>query len=630
MPPLPIRRLEPQLISQIAAGEVVERPASIVKELVENSIDAGATRVEVDLEQGGVRLVRVRDDGSGISASDLPLALARHATSKVASLADLESVLTLGFRGEALPSIASVSRLLVTTRTAEEPVGSRLVGDGSDRPAHAEPAAHPVGTTVEVRDLFFNVPARRKFLRKEQTEFQHCEDVIRTHAAVRPDIGFTLLHNGKTILDLPVAGNAGAAARVAALLGPVFLENSIEVDEEVAGLRLCGWLGAPTHSRAQADQQYFFVNGRPVRDRVLSTAVRRSYRDVLFHGRHPVFILFLDLDPTQVDVNAHPTKQELRFRESRLVHDVVFRTLQRALQGVRPGAGSEALTSDSSESRYPNSESLLAAKDLLRPLGRPTPASRGSGFSRSLPLPQPAGSAPARFAATGQTAETPDRQLAGVESTLGAAVPPGHGVAEPDSPVTIPPLGYALGQIADAFIVAENRNGLVLVDMHAAHERITYERLKREWQQARVTQQPLLVPSVLTVTAAEADLAEEHGEMLAALGFVVDRTGRETVTIRAAPALLRGRDVDALVRDVLADLLQVGHVDRLEEALDGVLGTMACHASVRAGRRLTRAEMDQLLRDMEATENSGQCNHGRPTFVELDHKALDRFFLRGR
>jgi DNA mismatch repair protein MutL len=627
--PLPIRRLEPQLISQIAAGEVVERPASIVKELIENSIDAGATRIEVDLEQGGVRLVRVRDDGSGISAPDLPLALARHATSKVASLADLESVLTLGFRGEALPSIASVSRLLVTTRTAEEPVGSRLVGDGSDRPAQAEPAAHPVGTTVEVRDLFFNVPARRKFLRKEQTEFQHCEDVIRTHAAVRPDIGFSLLHNGKTILDLPVAGNAGAGARVAALLGSVFLEHAIEVDEEVAGLRLCGWLGAPTHSRAQADQQYFFVNGRPVRDRVLSTAVRRSYRDVLFHGRHPVFILFLDLDPTQVDVNAHPTKQELRFRESRLVHDVVFRTLQRALQGVRPGADSEMLTSGASEVRYPSSDSLLAAKDLLRPVGRPTPASRGSGFIRPLPLPEPPGSIPARTDAERSAAETPDERFAGAESLV-EAVPAVQGVAESTSPGAVPPLGYALGQIADAFIVAENHKGLVLVDMHAAHERITYERLKREWRQARVTQQPLLVPSVLTVTAAEADLAEEHGETLAALGFVVDRTGREKVTIRAAPALLRGRDIDALVRDVLADLLQVGHVDRLEEALDGVLGTMACHASVRAGRRLTRAEMDQLLRDMEATENSGQCNHGRPTFVELDHKALDRFFLRGR
>lgn len=644
---MPIRRLDPQLISQIAAGEVVERPASIVKELVENSVDAGATRIEVDLEQGGIRLVRVRDDGCGIAAEELPLALARHATSKVTSLTDLEWVRTLGFRGEALPSIASVSRLQVTSRTASQAVGARVAGDGSDRTAETEPAAHPVGTTVEVRDLFFNVPARRKFLRKEPTELRHCEDVIRTHAAVRPDIGFALVHNGRTVLDLPAVGSVGGGARVGALLGDDFLGHALEIDTEAAGLRLCGWLGAPTASRAQADQQYFFVNGRPVRDRVLSTAVRRAYRDVLYHGRHPVFILFLDLDPAQVDVNAHPTKQELRFRDARLVHDVVFRTLQRALQDVRPGddsvtpgtplpnrSGSAGgpRPGPSPAGAYPavfGAPSLLPLPDPLRPMGRPSAALRSSGGNRPLPLPNPL--SPPAVGPRGSVAGTaPDAEArwvaqSGVREQAGASMPDA-GTRHEGSP----PLGFALGQIADTFIVAENQHGLVLVDMHAAHERITYERLKREWHQARVTQQPLLVPATLAVTAAEADVAEEHGETLAKLGFVLDRTGPEAVTIRAAPALLRGRNIDGLVRDVLADLLQVGHADRLEEALDGVLSTMACHASVRAGRRLTRVEMDQLLRDMEATENGGQCNHGRPTFVELDHPALDRLFLRGR
>ncbi|AGA34417.1 DNA mismatch repair protein MutL [Thioalkalivibrio nitratireducens DSM 14787] len=598
---MPIQRLPPQLISQIAAGEVIERPASVIKELIENSIDAGAQRVQVDLEQGGMRLIRVADDGSGIARDELPLALSRHATSKVAGLRDLEALQTLGFRGEALPSIASVARLVLTSAVAGERSGWRLAGDGSDEFAEVAPAAHPRGTTVEVRDLFFNVPARRKFLRTERTEYLHCEDVVRTHAAVRPDIAFELRHNGRTVLDLPAVGAAAAAGRVAALLGEEFLRHAFEVEEESSGLRLCGWLGAPTHSRSQADQQHFFVNGRPVRDRVLSAAVRRSYRDVLYQARHPVFVLFLDLDPATVDVNAHPAKHEVRFRDGRLVHDFVFRALHRALADLRPGDGSVGSESVAlaSDGRFGPPR---ASREPTQGAGSAAPRERDTRWE--LPLPR--------------EPEAPDTAPA---------------VREPASlasPAGMPPLGFAIGQIADAFVLAENARGLVLVDMHAAHERITYERLKKDWRAARMIRQPLLVPETLQVTRAEADLAEASADLLRGLGFEVDRSGPESVTLRAGPALLQGRDLVQLLRDVLADLQHLGHADRAEAALDGVLGTIACHGAIRAGRRLTLPEMNRLLRDMEATEHSGQCNHGRPTYVELDRQALDRLFLRGR
>jgi DNA mismatch repair protein MutL len=602
---VPIHKLPPQLISQIAAGEVIERPASVVKELIENSIDAGARGIRVDLEQGGIRLIRITDDGGGIPREELALALSRHATSKVAELRDLESLSTLGFRGEALPSIASVARLFLTSTPAGARSGWRLAGDGSDVFAETEPAAHPPGTTVEVRDLFFNVPARRKFLRTERTEYLHCEDVVRTHAAVRPEIGFALRHNGRMVLDLPAAGAGGGAERVAALLGEGFLDHAFEVEREGAGLRLRGWLGAPTQSRSQADQQFFFVNGRPVRDRVLAAAVRRAYRDVLYHGRHPVFVLFLELDPASVDVNAHPTKHEVRFRDGRLVHDFIFQTLHRAVAAVRPGDD--------------------------RPGAAPSPDPRaGAG----VPAAEPAEVSAARPWPVRDTRwELPLPRVD--EPSIEAYVDPPTTAYPPPLPADrhdtgTPPLGFALGQVADIFILAENARGLVLVDMHAAHERVTYERLKREWREARVTRQPLLVPETLAVTRAEADLVESSGGLLQDLGFELDRAGPETVTLRAAPALLQGRDVLRLVRDLLADLRSLGHADRAEAAVDAVLSTMACHGSIRAGRRLSIAEMNRLLRDMEATDNCGQCNHGRPTYVELDRQALDRLFLRGR
>jgi DNA mismatch repair protein MutL len=609
---VPIQKLPPQLISQIAAGEVIERPASVVKELIENSIDAGARRIRVELEQGGIRLIRIADDGMGIPREELALALSRHATSKVAELSDLEALRTLGFRGEALPSIASVSRLTLISAVAAARSGWRLGGDGSDVFAEVSPAAHPQGTTVEIRDLFFNVPARRKFVRTERTEYLHCEDMVRTHAAVRPEIAFELRHNDRQTLELPAVGPAGAADRVAALLGEGFLKHAFEVEEEGSGLRLCGWLGAPTHARSQADQQYFFVNGRPVRDRVLAAAVRRAYRDVLYQGRHPVFILFLDLDPGGVDVNAHPAKHEVRFRDGRLVHDFIFQTLHRALAGLRPGDDGRQ------QPALPGSVPVAAFAGLSgsKPAGSYALGASGGPAARrdthwELPLPRISEPEPEAGGYPGAPA-----------STGSSPAPAGAGAT--------PPLGFAIGQVADTFILAENAAGLVLVDMHAAHERITYERLKREWREARVTRQPLLVPETIPVTRAEAEFVETSGGILRGLGFELDRAGPEAVTLRAAPALLQGRSLAQLVRDVLADMHNLGHADRAEAALDAVLSTMACHGSVRAGRRLSLPEMNRLLRDMEATDNSGQCNHGRPTYVELDRQALDRLFLRGR
>ncbi|WP_026331311.1 DNA mismatch repair endonuclease MutL [Thioalkalivibrio sp. ALE11] len=642
-----IQKLSNQLISQIAAGEVIERPASVVKELVENALDAGASRIEVRLEQGGTRLIRVTDDGCGIAREELPLALSRHATSKIRSMDDLEALHSLGFRGEALPSVSSVARLTLTSAVPGERNAWQLSGDGSDVFGEVMPASHPPGTTVEVRDLFFNVPARRRFVRTERTEYGHCESVLRTQAAAHPEVAFVLRHNDRVTLDLPAAPG-DPAARVRALLGEAFLADALPVDEQRSGLVLSGWLGSPARSRAQADQQYFFVNGRAIRDRVLTAAVRKAYQDVLYHGRHPMFVLELELDPAQVDVNAHPTKQEVRFRESRMVHDFIFHALHAALGQAKAGQGAEAgagaagggpsAALGAAPAGAPRPEAPPHARPGLldgvpgdraaRGGGRPAPPpgggsgaggradpGRGDGFAAAWAAfrpPEGAGSA-----AVGEPAAA---------DYAGAETAPGEGAEAAE----MPPLGFAIGQVADTFVLAENARGLVLVDMHAAHERITYERLKREWERERVTAQPLLVPEEVEVTPAEADRAEEQADTLAGLGFEVDRCGRERLRLRAAPALLRGRDAPALLRDVLGDLAESGHSQRTEAAANEVLSTMACHGSVRSGRRLTVPEMNQLLRDMEATERSGQCNHGRPTWVELDHAALDGLFMRGR
>jgi DNA mismatch repair protein MutL len=603
---VPIRLLPDTLINQIAAGEVVERPASVVKELVENALDAGARRIDVDLEEGGIRLIRVRDDGCGLAPADLALAVSRHATSKIASLDDLEQVATLGFRGEALPSIASVSRFTISSRDAAAAHGSRLEIDGGKAGAPA-PAAHAQGTTIEVRDLFYNVPARRKFLRAERTELGHVEEWLRSLALARPQVELRIGHNGRATRHYRAAAGEGEQLRrIGEALGEEFVQQCLPVDASAAGLRLHGWVGAPTASRSSADQQYFYVNGRSVRDRVVAHAVRQAYADVLFHGRHPAFVLFLELDPRRVDVNVHPAKQEVRFRDGRLVHDFVFRTLHEALAGTRAGqgAGLPAIAPDG-----------LGAAAQAAPSGAMVAGNGAGGFAWHAP--QAPLSLPVRDTLAGYAA------LYGEPPAARAAMPPADASAAP-------PLGFALAQLHGIFILAENADGLVLVDMHAAHERITYERLKHAQDDGGIRSQALLVPVALAVAEREADVAEQHAEAIAALGFDLRRSGPQSLGLRAVPTLLADADPRALVLDLLNDLREHGGSRVLEQARNELLSTLACHTSVRANRRLSLPEMNALLRDMEATERSGQCNPGRPTWVQLSRAELDRLFLRGR
>jgi DNA mismatch repair protein MutL len=586
---MPIRVLPPHLVNQIAAGEVVERPASVAKELVENALDAGARHVEVAAEQGGVSLLAVRDDGAGIPAEELALALESHATSKIASLDDLEHVASLGFRGEALPSIASVARVRLTSRHGQAPHAEQIDVDGG-RLSARRPAAHPPGTAVEVRDLFYNVPARRKFVRSAATEFQHVERMLTRLALSRPAVGFLLTHNGRTSFALqPAAGRAGEERRLAALLGEEFIASALYLEHAALGLSLRGWLGLPTYSRAQPDQQHLIVNGRAVRDRFLGNAVRLGYRDVLFHGRHPAYVLYLDLDPARVDVNAHPQKLEIRFRDGQTVHDFVRRSVESALAATRPGAASAG----------PIAASALA----------------GGAAPRQAPMPLAVG-------------EPVGGRL---DWTRLAAPPPaGPAVAPAPAPGAVPPLGYAVGQLHGIYILAETEAGLALVDMHAAHERVIYERMKRELEAGAPPRQPLLVPEVLDVGATEAELAEELAAELAALGIVIDRVGPGRLALREVPLAFGSRDLGGLVRGALHELGERGASLAVDARRERMLATMACHAAVRAHRRLTLPEMNSLLREMERTDRADQCNHGRPTWVRLSLEDLDRLFLRGR
>ena len=593
-----IQVLPTQLVNQIAAGEVIERPASVVKELLENSLDAGAQHIEVDIEQGGKQRIRIRDDGSGIQQHELSLALSRHATSKIASLTDLEHVNSLGFRGEALPSIASVSRLQLSSRTAAEDSGWRVQGDGSDQQLAAAPVAHMPGTTIDVQDLFFNTPARRKFLRAETTEFKHIQNVVRRIALSCFPVSLKLVHNQRPVFHLPAAVNREQQERrVADLCGKAFMEQAIYVEHAAAGLSLHGWVALPTFSRSQADLQFFYVNNRMVRDKLVTHAIRQAYQDVLFHGRHPAYVLFLELDPTTVDVNAHPTKHEVRFRDSRLVHDYLFRTLHETLAQVRPA----------SDQPVPQP---MRPVDALQVTSAPAVRPFQSGMSLGV-------------------AEHMNRYAALHPQTTTPAVP----VAAPAQPVETGddfPLGFALAQLHGVFILAQNHAGLVLVDMHAAHERITYEGLKAAREGEGIRSQPLLVPVSLDVSEREADVCEEQQDWFKTLGFETGRMGREQIVVRQVPALLGDSDVAALVRDVLSDLLEHGSSQRIQEAVNELLSTMACHGSIRANRRLTIDEMNALLRDMERTERSGQCNHGRPTWVQISVEELNKLFLRGR
>jgi DNA mismatch repair protein MutL len=603
-----IHLLPTQLVNQIAAGEVVERPSSVVKELVENSFDAGARQIQIDIEQGGARLIRIRDDGCGIDKDDLPLALSRHATSKISTLEDLEHVASMGFRGEALPSISSVARLTLISRTAESDCAWRVAADGSERDFDPQPDPHPQGTTVDVRDLFYNTPARRKFLKSEKTEFDHIETLIKRMALSRFDIGFRLTHNQKEILNLkPAEALPEQEKRIAGICGSAFIENCVKIDFASSGLELTGWVGLPTFSRSQPDMQFFYVNGRLIKDKLVAHAVKQAYQDVLYHGRQPVFVLYLALDPALVDVNAHPAKLEVRFREGRLVHDFLFSALHRSLAEARPGQQQNAVT-------------LPVIDSPTQP--QPMPERRPSAFQprppeqATLPL-----SVQEEIRAYGALHPDPPVQPSPLPTP-----PP---VAEPEK-TGVPPLGYAVAHLHNIYILAETPTGVILVDAHAAHERVSYERLKKQYEQGAVAQQPLLLPIKVQVSPREADIAEQSHDYFAALGLEVNRSGPETLVLRSVPALVAGGDAETLLRDVLADLSEHGSSQRVQQRTNAILATMACHGSVRAHRRLTISEMNALLRDMEETERSGQCNHGRPTWVELSTQELDKFFMRGQ
>ena len=591
---MPIRLLSATLIDQIAAGEVIERPASVVKELVENALDAGAGRIEIDIEQGGLGLVRVRDDGQGIAEEDLPLAVQRHATSKIASLEDLEAVASLGFRGEALPSMGSVARLRICSRTATALAATELRVEGGAAMV-PQPAAHPQGTTVEVRELFFNVPARRKFVRTEPTEFGHIARTVERLALAAPAVAFRLRHNGRQVLDLPAARDAaGHDARVARILGAEFLERSLRVAQDGA-LQLSGWLGLPTAARASADGQYWFVNGRPVRDRLLASAARLGYRDVLYHGRHPAYVLDLRIDPRLVDVNAHPAKLELRFRDSRAVHQFVFRAVERALASSVAGHAAPA--------------GAPAAATLAQTQGQgqlPTPLPRQFIFDAPASAPRWERST---FAAAAVMRVSEPAAMAADER----------------------PLGTPIAQLHGLYVLAQNSAGLVLVDMHAAHERVLYEAFKAQHAAGVLpAAQRLLEPIAVSAAEHEIDTLLAAGDDFARLGFELERLAPGQLAVRAVPAMLATADLQALLRSVLADLAEERGAHHLDGAANRVLGTLACRSAIHAHRRLSLAEMDALLRQMEATERSAQCNHGRPTWTVLPLAELDRLFLRGR
>ncbi|MEY6431008.1 DNA mismatch repair endonuclease MutL [Thioalkalicoccus limnaeus] len=608
----PIRLLPSQLIDQIAAGEVVERPASVAKELIENSLDAGAGRIDIDVEQGGIKRLRVRDDGHGIPAAELSLALSRHATSKIVELSDLEGVASLGFRGEALPSIASVSRLTLTSRVRGADLAWQVQNDGAADFDQPRPVAHPDGTTVEIRDLFFNVPARRKFLRTAKTELGHLEQVARCFALAQPGIALSLTHQGRVLFDLPAATDAAAIRqRLADLLGSGFVEQALEIDEQAGDLSLRGWVVRPAFSRSQGDRQFFFVNGRLVRDRLVAHAVRQAFKDVLHHGRHPAYLLHLAIPPAWVDVNVHPAKQEVRFRDGRQVHDFLNRALSRRLaEGAALGMGAPTLVGDAERSQLGVPSLALQAQEAWHQAVMPLRIrDRRSDY---------------RFSDLVQGPEAPTAASGPVERTDAGD----EGM--PDTTAEMPPLGLAIAQLHGTYVLAQAADGLIIVDMHAAHERIGYERLKSAWATGRLTSQPLLVPISVAVDPSAVALVESQRLLLEDLGLVVDPLGRDRLAVRAIPALLRGADVGHLVQDLLADLAAHGDPGRVRDEIHRVLATMACHRAVRANRRLTLIEMNALLRDMERTERSDQCNHGRPTWIKLSQADLDRLFARGR
>lgn len=627
-----IAPLPDQLISQIAAGEVVERPASVVKELLENALDAGARTLRITLDEGGVKRIVVADDGYGMPPNELPLALMRHATSKIRSLAELEAVATLGFRGEAIASIASVAELFITSRTESCPHATRI----DAQTGVISPAAGAVGTTMEVRELYFNTPARRKFLKSEQTELGHCLDVIRRTALARPDVAISVMHNGRAVEHWNASD---PQARVAKILGEVFETAHLPLDERAGPLAVYGCAGLPTASRGRADQQYFFVNGRFVRDKLLTHAVRAAYEDVLHGNRYPAYVLFLDLPPESVDVNVHPSKIEVRFRDSRSIHQYVFHAVQRAL-ARHAGASPDTTSGGHAAQLTPTGESSFSAKPFS---GTPETLSlkseNGTNWMRqsrmtqgTLPVAQPLALYDALFGRKDAGAGTPDATTTRDEPS------PAVAWASEDTPAyNAPlnshdeqPLGFAVGQIHGIYVLAQNARGLVIVDMHAAHERILYEQFKHALADRAIAVQPLLIPVSMTAEPVEIGIVEEERETLDALGFDLAVLSPTSIAIRAVPALLKDADLQALARAVLADLHAYGGSRVLTERQHELLGTLACHNAVRANRRLTLDEMNALLRQMEATERADQCNHGRPTWYQLTLADLDRLFMRGQ
>jgi len=617
-----IYALDPRLINQIAAGEIIERPASMLKELIENALDAGATSIDIEVENAGVKRLKITDNGHGILKPDLAMALSRHATSKIENLTDLEQIATLGFRGEALPSIASVTRMTIKSREINAEQAWMVSSDGNNKTTEPEPVAHPIGTSIETRDLFYNTPARRKFLRTDNTEFKHVDQVVRRMALSRFDVAFKLQHNGRVVMHLPSVP-ADDARRLKMVCGDNVPENSVHFDEHRDGMRLSGWVGLPSFSRSQADMQYFFLNGRLIRDKTIVHAVRLGYQDVLFHGRHPVYVLYLEMDPAGVDVNVHPTKHEVRFRESRSVHGFVFRSIQRHVGASAGEVGSLQV-------------------DAVQGAAAPKPINPSSSPEGPAQMNQ---QSPIHYA-TGDRL-TPDQvreQIGGYQQISDASFRPDpvstSGIANVNIPLTpkhdssddsvIPPMGYALAQLKGIYILAENESGLVLVDMHAAHERITYERLKSAMESSSLSQQPLLVPVTIQLSETEIMAWSEQQDLFAKLGLEVEQLDKQVLVIRSVPDVLVNSDVSQLVRDVLSDLVTDEHSSRIEETMHEVLSSMACHGSVRANRLLSIVEMNALLRDMEVTERSGQCNHGRPTWVQMSIGQLDGWFKRGQ
>ena len=618
-----IQQLPNSLINQIAAGEVIERPASVVKEIIENAIDAGATQIDIDIEEGGGKLIRVRDNGCGIHPDDLALAFATHATSKIRNLDDLEHITTLGFRGEALPSIASVSKTTLTSRAEGESSAWRISPHLGDA---ISPAAHPPGTTIEIRDIFYNTPARKKFLKSERTERQHIQQLVQNLALSHDGITIRLNNHGK---PLGVYGGEGLAARIASVLGDDLLEQALPIDARAADMHLYGWVGLPTSATNQPERQYFYINGRIIRDKIIAHAIRQAYQDMLYHGRHPVYVLYLDIAPEHIDVNAHPAKHEVRFRESRLTHDFLYSSLHHALRGNTPAAAPRP------ENPAPPPEREVPAVARQQPLRysgdyrleRPTTPRRALAESAAYyqwaqniapsPVPSPTGRGEQDYAPT----PSPSPTGGGEQDYAAAPV---------NDDQTEHPLGYALGQIHNIFILAQNAHGLIIVDMHAAHERILYERLKAQLRAKQPEVQRLLLPQSLAATPAHLDTLEQHRDWLHRLGFELAASADESrIHINAVPSLLKHAAVAEIVGDLLHELGEYPASIAIERLQDEILSRLSCHKAVRAHDSLTITEMNQLLRDIETTPASGQCNHGRPTWVQLTTDDLGKYFMRG-